>query len=155
MRFAGPIAGRLLDVGASYDAWLDLDFYQGDERLAGVLVPSVPWTGACYDHPGIQSRLLPLPAVLRERTWDRVVVRLRQGSDKTRLAHLLVFAEGVPGLEETKPAPSPARVRLEGESMLPLVAGTSLADEADATASGGLVRRGRPASPARSPSRLT
>jgi hypothetical protein len=140
VRFGRPVAGRLLDVGADFNNRMDLDFYRGEERLATLPVPIVPWTGACYCPPGIQSRLLPLPAALRDQPWDRVVARPRTQGEKICLGHLLVFADEIPGLGEERP-PCRARMRLEGEELFPINPGTPFTDDADPTASGGRVRR--------------
>jgi hypothetical protein len=141
IRFAQPITGQVLDVGASAESCLEVEFFHGDERLGSLPVPSVPWTGACYDKPGIQSRLLPLPTVLRERPWDRLVVQPRPNSATGRLAHVLVFAESIPGLDEERPLPRLPRIRMEAEELLPINPGTPYTDDADATASAGRVRR--------------
>lgn len=141
IRFAQPITGQVLDVGASAEACLEVEFFHGDERLGSLPVPSVPWSGACYDKPGIQSRLLPLPLVLREQPWDRLVVRPRTNTERGRLAHVLVFAESIPGLDEERPLPRLPRIRMEAEELLPINPGTPYTDDADATASAGRVRR--------------
>jgi hypothetical protein len=141
VRFAQPVTGKLLDVGADFHNRLRLDFYRGAERLESLSVPAVPWNGACYEDAGIQSRLLPLPAALRDREWDRVLVRPQPGTGAVHLGHLLVFAESVPGVEDERPMPCPPRLRLEGESLLPLNPGTPFQDDADPSASGGRVRR--------------
>jgi hypothetical protein len=141
VRFARPITGQLLDVGASFDSCLDMEFYRGEERLGGLLVPSVPWTGACYQNDGIQSRLLSVPAALRDRPWDRIIVRTRPKCANVRLAHVLVFAESILGLDEERPAPRRSRLRLEAEELFPINPGTPYTDDADASASGGRVRR--------------
>ncbi|HTU21216.1 MAG TPA: hypothetical protein VMG10_24395 [Gemmataceae bacterium] len=141
VRFAQPITGRVLDVGASAESRLEVEFYRGAARLGGLVVPSVPWTGACYDKPGIQSRLLPLPAMLCERSWDRLLLRPRADSPNVCLAHVLVFADGIPGLDEERLLPRVPRIRLEAEELLPINPGTPFTDDADATASGGHVRR--------------
>ncbi len=140
VHFARPISGQLLDVGANFTDRLDLDFYHGEERLGSLPVPMVPWTGASYGKPGIQSRLLSLTTALRDQTWDRIVVRPRPGNGQIHLGHLLVFAETVPGLDEERPASCPSRVRLEGETLLPINPGTPYRDDADSAASGGRVR---------------
>jgi hypothetical protein len=141
VRFTRPITGQLLDIGASFDSRLDLDFYHGGERLGSLLVPSVPWTGACYQKDGIQSRLLSVPTALQERSWDRIVVRPRPKCANVRLAHVLVFDESIPGLDEERPAPRPAHLRLEAEELFPINPGTPYTDDADPSASGGRVRR--------------
>jgi hypothetical protein len=140
VRFARPISGRLLNVGADCTDRLDLDFYRGEERLGSLPVPMVPWTGASYCKPGIQSRLLAVPYAMRDQSWDRIVVRPRPGRAQVRLGHLLVFEETLPGLEEDRPASCPSRVRLEGEALMPVGPGTPFRDEADPKASGGRVR---------------
>jgi hypothetical protein len=141
VHFAQPITGRVLDVGASAEGHLEVEFFHGGERLGSLPVPSVPWTGACYDKPGIQSRLLPLPAILSEQPWDRLIIRPRADSENVRLAHVLVFADGIAGLDEKRPLPRVPRIRLEAEELLPINPGTPYTDEADATASAGRIRR--------------
>jgi hypothetical protein len=140
VRFARPISGQLLNVGADFINRMDLDFYRGEERIGSLPVPMVPWTGASYCNPGIQSRLLPLSAALHNRPWDRIVVRPRPGRGNVRLGHLLVFAETVPGLDEDHPAPCPSRVRLEGEALMPVGPGTPFRDDAEPAASSERVR---------------
>ncbi len=141
IRFASPVAGQVLDVGAGAEVRLDVEFFHGEERLGSLPVSSVPWTGASYEKPGIQSRLLPLPAVLRERTWDRLIVRVRSDNENAVLGHVLVFDESIAGLEEERPLPPLSRIRLEAEDLLPINPGTPYTDDADASASGGRVRR--------------
>jgi hypothetical protein len=141
VRFAQPITGHVLDIGANDEARLEVEFFHGEERLGSLPVPIVPWTGACYDKAGIQSRLLPLPAVPRERPWDRLVIRPHSNSTNVRLAHVLVFAESIVGVDEERPLRRRPRIRLEAEELLPINPGTPYTDEPDATASGGFVRR--------------
>jgi hypothetical protein len=141
VRFAQPITGSVLDIGANDEARLDVEFFHGEERLSSLPVPSVPWTGACYDRAGIQSRLVPLPSVCSERLWDRLLIRTRSNSENVHLAHVLVFAESIVGVGEERPLPRPPRIRLEAEELLPINPGTPYTDEPDASASGGFVRR--------------
>jgi hypothetical protein len=142
VRFAAPVTGRLLDVGAYYSNELDLTFYRGEERLGRMHVPAVPLTGACYAPPGIQARLLPVPARLQERPWDRVVVEARESVWPYSLGHLLVYAEGLPSPDPLPPA-WPERLRLEGEILLPCIEDAAI-DAPDPSASGGRTRQ-RPA----------
>jgi hypothetical protein len=141
VRFAQALTGRLLDIGAHFEDRFDLDFYRGEERLGSVPVPAVPWTGACYQKEGIQSRLLPLPSVLRDQPWDRIIVRPRLKNDTIHLAHVLVFAESIPGLDEERSVPRPTRLRLEAEELFPINPGTPFTDDPDPAASRGRVRR--------------
>ncbi|MHB1421620.1 MAG: hypothetical protein ACYC3I_00205 [Gemmataceae bacterium] len=147
IRFASAISGQLLDVGASAEARLEAAFFHGDELLATMPVPRVPWTGASYNKPGIQSRLLPLPAVLRQRPWDRILVRAQPDCDNIRLGHILVFAENIAGLDEERPLPRLPRLRLEAEELLPIISSPFWSNDADAAASGGGVRRALGKSP--------
>lgn len=141
VRFAQPITGRVLDVGANDEARLEVEFFHGAERLGTLPVSDVPWTGASYEPSGIQSRLLPLPTALSERPWDRLVIRSRCNTANIRLAHVLVFAESIAGLDEERPLPRRSRIRLEAEELLPINPGTPYIDEPDAAASEGFVRR--------------
>ena len=104
------------------------------------MVPSVPWTGECYGSPGIQSRLLSLPAAVRDQSWDRIRLSAVEGCNRVRLGHLLVFAEDVRGLDDIHTSTTPERVRLEGEMLLPVGSISPYRDETEATASGGRVR---------------
>lgn len=141
VRFAQPITGRVLDVGASHDAHLEIAFFHGATHLGSLPVSSVQWTGGGYDKPGIQSRLLPLPAELCSQPWDRLVIRPRTGCENVRLAHVLVFADAIAGVDAERPLPRVPRIRLEAEELLPINPGTPYLDEPDAAASGGFVRR--------------
>lgn len=140
IHFAEPITGRVLDVGASHDARLEIAFFWGDERLGSLPVPSVQWTGGSYEKPGIQSRLLSLPPELADRSWDRLIIRSCGNSDNVRLAHVLVF-DSIDGVDPERPLPRLPRIRLEAEELLPINPGTPYTDEPDTTASGGFVRR--------------
>jgi hypothetical protein len=143
IRFEKPVTGKVLDVGAGTDELFDLAFFAGAEQVGLLHVPAVPFTGASYEYPGIQSRLLDLPAGLRSGPWDRVVVRPRPGTKVVHLGHLLVRADEVP---DTGVAPSRRipHVRLEAE-WLPTF--TTFADDSltastpDPEASGGRVRQ--------------
>jgi hypothetical protein len=143
VRFAGPVTGKVLDVGAGHDQQFDLTFFAGAERVGRLAVPTVPFTGAVYESAGIQSRLLPLPPALQARPWDRVVVRPRPGSGPANLGHLLVRAGDVP---ETGVGPSQRvpRIRLEAECLQThtRVGGDHFADSTpEPGASGGRVRQ--------------
>jgi hypothetical protein len=96
IHFDPPVRGDLIDVGAnSHDEYL-LTFCCGKELMATMEVPAVIWTGSigkwCM---GIQSRLLPTPASLRGRYWDRVLVRSIGPSSESSLGHFLVFDTAV------------------------------------------------------------
>jgi hypothetical protein len=96
VRFDPPVRGGLIDVAANFCDEYHLAFYRGDELLGSLNVPNVPWTGAVlffYPPPGIQSRLLRLPESLRNRPWDRVLVRPTGSSTDRSLGHVLVFGE--------------------------------------------------------------
>lgn len=140
IRFAGSTVGRIIDIGADGDDRLELDFYRGEDHLGSLSVPQVLWPGTGYATTGIQARLLPLPLGLRDRPWDRILVRPQSGSDKARLAHLLVFSEDVPGIGEERPIELPERVRLEGEYLMPVGGDSPFQDQADPAASGGRAR---------------
>jgi hypothetical protein len=118
IRFAEPVSGRLIDVGAHYSNQLDLVFYRGEQRLGELHVPAVPLTGAAFELPGIQSRLLPVPASLREKKWDRVIVNPVAESGYLSLGHFLVFAEGLPE-PPSPPRAFPPRVRLTADDLFP------------------------------------
>jgi hypothetical protein len=150
LRFDPPVSGSVLDVSVDHAADCVLEFFSGTQGtpLAKMRVPPVPWTGAGYDSPGLQSRLLSVPAALRGRRWDRVVLRPRSRHGAT-VGHVLVLAGDYPS--EAAPAQTPARVRLEAESLLPtLHAGSdpqmraAVATISDSGASGGKARRGVP-----------
>jgi hypothetical protein len=141
VRFARPLTGRTLDIGADFADRFELEFRLGAERLGRLTVPRVLWTGSSYRVSGIQSRLLPLSPSLRDRPWDSLLVHARADASDIRLGHVLVFADDVPGLTEEKPIVLPSRVRLEGEDLLPSSRSSLRLDETDAQASGGRTRR--------------
>ncbi|HZY89780.1 MAG TPA: hypothetical protein VFE78_33470, partial [Gemmataceae bacterium] len=142
-RFDPPVTGTLLDLGADFADRYDLTFCRGAEPLATVRVPNVLWTGEppAYGLPGVQARLVPLPAVLGRRAWDHLCVTARPGhgtAAEFRLAHLLVYQGEVPRLCPW-PAPGSAVRRFEAEALPTGAAEGSRA--ADPEASGGAVRR--------------
>jgi hypothetical protein len=143
VRFDPPVTGTLIDLGADYADRYDLEFFAGPERLATLRAPAVPWTGTvpAYGPPGIQPRLLTLPAVLRERPWDRVVVTTRPGGTGLlfSLAHFLVYHDEPPRLT-ARPAPAPTAPRRFEAEALPTEAGAA-SKVADPGAGGGAARR--------------
>ncbi len=97
VRFPRPVSACLLDVAADYSEQGRLRFYRGAEPVGELAVPCVPWTGSLpYWKPGQQARLLEVPAALRGRAWDRVVVRPSRTG--LHLGHLLAYEREVPGL---------------------------------------------------------
>jgi hypothetical protein len=145
VRFDPPVTGTLIDLGANYSDRYELEFFAGEEHLATVRAPNVPWTGTVpsYGPPGVQPRLLPLPPVLRERAWDRVRVTTRPGfgtGPLFSLAHLLVYHDEPPRLTPRPPAPPSAPRRFEAEA-LPTQARPAASKVADSEASGGAACR--------------
>jgi hypothetical protein len=140
VRFPRPVSARLLDVAADYREQGLLLFYRGAEPVGELAVPCVPWTGALpYWKPGQQARLLEVPAALRGRAWDRVVVRPSRTG--LHLGHLLAYEEDVPGL--FPPAAGGARPhRFEAEQMYSQAPAESVV--ADPGASGGKARQAPP-----------
>ncbi len=143
IRFAQPVTGKTLDVGAGHDQQLDLEFFAGAERVGRLRVPLALHTGAVYSSPVIQSRLLPLPPALQARPWDRIVARPRPGAGPAGLGHLFVRADDVP---DTGVGPSERlpRVRLEAERLMThtRIGGNPFADSTpEPEASGGRVRQ--------------
>ncbi len=118
IRFATPISGQLIDLGANYSNQFDLVFYRGEERLGDLHVPAVPLTGASFERPGIQARLLSLPAPLAANKWDRILVNPVAGTGNLCLAHFLVFAERLPD-PLSHPDKFPPRVRLTANDLYP------------------------------------
>jgi hypothetical protein len=144
--FDPPVTGTLIDLGAGYSDRYELAFFAGKEHLTTLRAPNVLWTGSvpAYGAPGIQSRLLPLPPVLRERAWDRVVVVPRFGygtGPLFSLAHFLVYHDEPPRLGPPTALPPSAPRRFEAEA-LPTEAVPAASKVADAEASGGAARRG-------------
>jgi hypothetical protein len=149
VRFDPPVSGGLLDVSADHAADCVLEFFAGTSPtpLAELRVPAVPWTGAAYDSPGLQSRLLAVPAALRGRCWDRVVIHPRSRHGAT-VGHVLVL----PGEPPSVAVPAtPRQLRLEAENLLPVIHDlsdpqmrASVTTVTDDRASGGKARRGAP-----------
>jgi hypothetical protein len=102
VRFPGPTTGRLIDLSAFHLDRYEMTFCRGATRLGSVLVPAVPCPGIGYADPGLCSRLIAVPAALRSRPWDRIVLRPLAGQPISTVGHLLVFDEEVAGLVELK-----------------------------------------------------
>jgi hypothetical protein len=141
----------LLDIAADHAADCVLEFFSSTATapLATVRMPPVPWTGSAYDSPGLQSRLLPLPAVLQHQAWDRIVVRPRSSHGVT-LGHVLLFRDELPAVTAIR-TDAPERLRLEAEALLPVAHDLGhprmrelVTRVVDDQASGGAVRRAAP-----------
>jgi hypothetical protein len=146
VRFDPPVTGTLIDLGADHADRYELAFFAGAEHLATLRAPNVPWTGTVppYGEPGTQPRLLPLPPVLCQRPWDRVVVTTRYGFGTEvyfSLAHFLVYHDAPPRLA---PPPAPAAPRRFEAEAPPMAASPGARRVADPSASGGAARRGGP-----------
>src|SRR5262249_23675404 len=87
VRFARPVAGRAIDFAADHTSAFDLTLQRDGAEVVTLVVPAVPWHGACYGPPGLQARLVPVPPAARLRGWDRVVVRHRRGMGSGRVGH--------------------------------------------------------------------
>jgi hypothetical protein len=151
LHFAAPVRGVLLDVAADHAADCLLEFFHSTATrpLAVVRVPPVPWTGAAYDAPGLQSRLVPLPPILQHQHWDRIVVRPRSSHGVT-LGHVLLFQHDFAAVTAAH-TEAPERLRLEAEALLPVAHDLGhprmrelVTKVADDHASGGAVRRAVP-----------
>jgi hypothetical protein len=139
VRFAAPLPGGLIDVAAGWRDGGVLECLLDDRPVATLRLSEVPWTGVTYADPGLQARLLPLPAPAHGRAWNRVVIHSR-GPGPLRLGHLLAFEAAPPGLYPFAAARPPRRF---AAADLPTRAGdASLVEDPDASA--GCVRRSSP-----------
>jgi hypothetical protein len=148
VRFARPVTGRLVDVSAHFPDRFRLDFYLDDRYVASANVPAVWWAGAVYDRPGshglglerpgLQCRLVPLPAACAEQPWNRVRVVPTCWHEPSVVGHFLVYANELP--YRVTPASLPGTRRHEGE-WLDGDDRPGVRDAADPSASGGAVRR--------------
>jgi hypothetical protein len=87
----------VLDVAADPGDRLRLLFYRGDEPVGSVNVPPVPWTAGLPHWPGgLQARLVAVPPEVRERPWDRVLVRPAGPAPLCHVGHLLAYERDVP-----------------------------------------------------------
>jgi hypothetical protein len=104
VQFAQPVHGDFIDISAYCFDRCVLTFYAGDVVLAQLRVPRVLWTGLGYGDPGLQTRLLPVPAELADRSWTRVVIAPADPADSVslRLGHFLV-------LQTPQPSAAPGR----------------------------------------------
>jgi hypothetical protein len=141
VRFAEPVCGRLLDIGANATDRFDLVFYHGPERVGALRVASVPWTGAAYGPGGLRSRLIPVPAAWRERKWDRVVVSSLNLVPSV-LDHFLLYQEDVLPADKG-PTVRPLALHFEGENQQ-IGPGASAQTVQDRKASGGAALQAPP-----------
>ncbi len=139
VRFDRPITGKLLDISANYSDQLRLKFYRGEDLVATARVPAVWWAGSTYDGPGMQSRLVPLPAACAHHPWDRVVMTTELGIDFCWVGHFLVYQNELPYRFIHGLAPGQQR-RYEGE-ILPAAEAPAVRVIPDPAASGGRVRQ--------------
>jgi hypothetical protein len=112
VRFARPTSGRTIDIAADLLSEYDLTFYRGKEPLGVLRVPASPWTGAAYVTPGtswLYARLLHLPDPLRDRRWDRVIIRPVRAAAQQSVGHFLVLDEPLPGSVPCRPWPARPR----------------------------------------------
>jgi hypothetical protein len=151
VRFDRPVTGKLLDISANFSDQLRLRFYRGEELVATARVPAVWWAGNAYDGPGMQSRLVPLPAACHDHAWDRVVITPDLDIRCCTVGHFLVYQQELPYRLVHGLAPGQQR-RYEGEILptpdTPDVYIASKPDELpalrvvpDPAASGGRVRQ--------------
>jgi hypothetical protein len=98
VRFARPVCGPVLDFAAGAADCFRLELYRGEERQGVLAVPAISWTGATYGPPGIQSRLLPIPAEAQARGFDRIAVLATRPNPAASVAHVLVYDQDLPGL---------------------------------------------------------
>jgi hypothetical protein len=97
VQFAGRVSGPMIDFAAEAEDRFRLELYWGDQ-LQGVMdVPEVRWTGATYGPPGIQARLLPVPARAQAHGWDRAVIVPLRPDAGAGVAHLLLYMQELPG----------------------------------------------------------
>jgi hypothetical protein len=138
VRFAGPVAGKWLDVAAAAEDHCVLEFRRGAEALGRTEMPAVEWSGNSYGPPGIQARLLPVPPEAVGKGWDRVVVH-PAGPNSVHMAHLLALDADLP--QPVTSYPPVQRLRFEGESGWGLdLPGDMIRITEDAHASGGRAR---------------
>jgi hypothetical protein len=140
VRFATPLSGAALDLSACHDNRYLLAFYHDEQKISTLHVPSVPWTGAAYGEPGLQSRLLPLPEALRTHPWNRVVIKPIGESAHFSVGHFLVWPNGTANLP-TPPSPTPRRFEAEN---LPTSGDANQLNVTEPSASGGKVRHAPP-----------
>lgn len=141
IRFAKPVAGRMIDLAANYADEYLLWFFRGGHKLGKTRVSAVAWNGAeiAYCQPGLQSRLVAVPPACLPDGFDEVRVTPLGRSKHFALGHFLVFDEWVP-YRSGASRPVENYRRYEGEQMARLDS-AELATVADASASGGQARQ--------------
>jgi hypothetical protein len=136
VRFARPVAARLLDVAAGAADRVRLRFYRGGEAVGTLEAPPALWPWPLAGPPGLRSRLLEVPPGLRARPWDRVVVESAAPASVC-LGHLLAFEQQPPGLT-TSPAcpaaPGPERHRFSAAALVSVPGPAGLVADPEAAA---------------------
>jgi hypothetical protein len=108
--FAGPTSGRTLDVAIGSSDECEVVFCNGTECLGAVRVPRVAWAVEFYrPPPWLVPRLLPIPAEVGERRWDRLLVRA-PATGGIVVGHVLVFKEAIEPLPDWHLEPVPPRL---------------------------------------------
>lgn len=141
IRFDKPVTGAMIDLSANYCDAYTLVFLHDGRELARARVPLVEWTGAefVYCKPGLQSRLVPVPAACRSEGFNEVKLIPSGGSPSFVVGHFLVFDEWIPyqSIEEQQ---LERYHRYEGEKLIsPPSPEITVVDEA--SASGGHCRQ--------------
>lgn len=98
VRFDKPVTGAMIDLSANYCDAYTLVFLHDGRELGTARVPLVEWTGAefVYCKPGLQSRLVPVPAACRSEGFNEVKLIPSGGSPNFAVGHFLVFDDWIP-----------------------------------------------------------
>jgi hypothetical protein len=136
--FAAPVHARLLDISADDKESFSIELARGEESLAILPVPSVPWTGEIehYNWSRLRSRLVEVPTEVVRRGWDRAVVR-SSVPRPIQLAHILPLDPGAD--VHVPPIPYQPRRFFEAEDLFTL-ADPQTSRCADPNASAGFAR---------------
>ncbi len=120
VRFGRPLTAEAIDLAADAGKSFQVTLYHDEQRLGALQAPAC-WTGLVYEYDphnmhSLFSRLLPMPAELKGRPWNRAVIRCLNRGKKARLGHFLVHAQA-PALPPLGP-PGPQRPRrFEAEAL--------------------------------------
>lgn len=99
--FADTLAAGVVDLSACATDALEVTFAVGDRELAAEPVPAVAW----HSPDVLFSRLIAVPSKVQDQSWDRLVIRSRQGK-LARIGHVLLYrTTDCPALVELPTSP--------------------------------------------------
>jgi hypothetical protein len=141
VHFDKAVTGRMIDIAANFEDEYLLLFFRDGQPLGKTRVSAVAWNGSeiAYSEPGLQARLVAVPAACQPDGFDEVRVTPLGRSQHFAIGHFLVFDEWIPYCSG-RSGPGENYHRYEGEQMS-RVDSAEVATVADASASAGQARQ--------------